>query len=107
MYLKKSALLKDNLILNILKIQDDGPDIDTGQSSTQKEEIIMFTMRYQLVTDWYLRTKRGNRNMVFGDFTMQDGRTQTHITIEELPPETYHQSKCKVSCIRACSQHYY
>ena len=57
----------------------------------------MFTIRYQLVPDQYLQTKRGNVNVVHGNFTMQDGKMQTNSTVEELPPATYYRRKCEVS----------
>ena len=46
----------------------------------------MFTIRYQLVPDRYLGTKRGTEIVVLGNFTMQDGRMQTNSTVEN-----YHQ----------------
>ena len=65
----------------------------------------MFTTRYQLVPDRYLRTKRGNRNVVLRNFTTKDGRIQKNSTVEEIPPETYSQRKFEVSWMRTCSQH--
>ena len=47
--------------------------------------------------DRYLRTKRGNVNVVLGDFTMHDWRMQTNITVEEILPSTYYWRKCEVS----------
>ena len=57
----------------------------------------MFTVRYQLVPYRFLQMKRGHGNMVLGNLTMQDGRTQTNSTINELPPATYYWRKCEVS----------
>ena len=96
-HLQDSTLLKKNRLSNIWKIWANGLDIATGQSSTQKEARSMFTMRYQLVLDWYLQTKRGNRNMVLGNFAMKNVRTQTDSTAEELSLATYSQRKCEAS----------
>ena len=63
----------------------------------KKEVIILFTMRYQLVLDRYLQTKRVKLNVLLGNFTIQDGRMQKNSTVEEIPPATYSQRKIEVS----------
>ena len=65
----------------------------------------MFTVRYQLVPDRYLQTKRENVKVVLGNLTIQDGIMQKNSTVEELPPVTYSWRKCKASYKRTCSQH--
>ena len=54
------------------------------------------------VTKWcqtgtYLRMKRGNGNVVLGNFNMQDRRTHKNSTAEELPLATYSRRECEVS----------
>ena len=53
------------------------------------------------VTNWcqtgtYLRMKRGNVNVVLGNFNMQDRRTHKNSTAEELPLATYPRRECEV-----------
>ena len=62
----------------------------------------MFTICYQLVLDQYLRSKRGNGNVVIENFTIQDDRMNTNITFKELLTETYTQRKFDVSWMMTC-----
>ena len=65
----------------------------------------MFTIFYQLVTDRYLQTNRVNINVVLGNFNMQDGRTHTNSTVEEVLTSIYSRKKCEVSWMKTLSQH--
>ena len=105
MSLQKSTLLKENQLSNVSKIQVNDINIATGKSLTQKHARSMFTMSYKLVPDWYLKTKRGNGNVALGNFTLQDGRTQTNRTVKNIPPESYYLRKCEVIWTRTRSQH--